>query len=435
MGLRGENCLILRTIFRHCCENFFLLVQRNILRIKTLQNLFCCFISFRTVSEKCSDFWAEIFWHGCQRCFQRIQMVILSWGNFLTTFQPSRIRSRKSSTMKTFFSELFSKLHFAPPEQPFDFFIESFSNFVSYFEICVKNVWEFSAECSAWLSKLHLTGIIEQFVENWFLKKHFSVSFTFGVSGKILTFGGGNWHGSRNCFLHVQRVMLGKNRLRGWNKNCFFFWNLNLKFPKFGKNFLHSCLNSIIHVQMKILSKIWCLKFSLTYFFLFLDFKQKKIGLSGKILSLFSRTDLYVYRGSFQGKTNLSKKQVFCYHRWISSVNFWSLAKIPCTFVKTAFCVFRGSSRREWSYLPKKEHFFSKSFWNLIRKNFDLWAQLFFTAVKTSFHAYREMFLAKNGSCKNWLMFEFFMDFTQKSSDFWMKFYDRVVRVALYVYN
>ena len=198
---------------------------------------------------------------------------------------------------------MFSKTHFASPEQHFDFFIERFIIFSNRFEISVRNFWKFSAKSSARLSKLHSTCVNEYF------QRYIAI-----------------WK-KLHCFHHFWT--LSKKVADKWRKKLAWFSYL-----------LCTCTEG--NLEEKQTSRL-----KHGFFFIFWSW-------------IFQNWILRVQR-IITRKLPFSKQQVF----FPTTVGFraslfWSLAKNSCTFVKTAFCVFRGSSCSERNYWQKKT-FFLKS--------------------------------------------------------------------------
>ena len=195
---------------------------------------------------------------------------------------------------------MFSKTHFASPEQHFDFFIERFIIFSNRFEISVRNFWKFSAKSSARLSKLHSTCVNEYF------QRYIAI-----------------WK-KLHCFHHFWT--LSKKVADKWRKKLAWFSYL-----------LCTCTEG--NLEEKQTSR-----FKHGFIFIFWSW-------------IFQNWILRVQR-VITRKLPFSKQQVF----FPTTVGFraslfWSLAKNSCTFVKTAFCVFRGSFCSERNYRQKNIFF------------------------------------------------------------------------------
>ena len=243
---------------------------------------------------------------------------------------------------------MFSNTHFASPEQHFDFFIERFKIFSNRFEISVRNFWKFSAKSSARLSKLHSTCINEYF------------QIYIAIWKKL------------HCFHHFWTF--SKKVADKWRKKLAWFSYL-----------LCTCTEG--NLEEKQTSRL-----KHGFFFILWSW-------------IFQNWILRVQR-IITRKLPFSKQQVF----FPTTVGFrasffWSLAKNSCTFVKTAFCVFRGSFCSERNYRQKNIFFWNQS--GIYIKNwFDLRAHFFF-----------------------------FTNFTQRKSVFRMKIYGVVVKTAFYAYK
>ena len=119
--------------------------------------------------------------------------------------------AQKNSTSDVCFSALFTKLRFASPEHKFDNFFPNFFLFFTNFQLLEWNCQTNSQQIPAQLSKAHLTGTDDHYMENWISDEMFnSFFYQFGsLSKKCVGLLTENFRYScQNCILLVRRIIL-----------------------------------------------------------------------------------------------------------------------------------------------------------------------------------------------------------------------------------